>query len=233
MLDALIVQRFLISGDVNFAGILNIALDLRGEELFLDMYEDPEGVKQQFAKIAQIITRFVDFVQAKTGTNSISVDRTVRHISKPVMLHAQCTHTMISERDYEKFLLDFDVEWSRRYEAFGVHYCGGDPHRYAASYAKIAGLQFVDVGAGGDIAAMRRHLPRTFLNLRLDPVPLREEDPEQIRSTVIDMAKASGQPNLTGICCINMDDTVTDDRVTAILETVQELRRGTCTPEEV
>ncbi len=73
---------------------------------------------------------------------------------------------------------------------------------------------------------MRRHLPKTFLNLRLNPVTLREEDPEQIRSTVIDMAKASDRPSLTGICCINMDDTVTDDRITAILDTVQDLRRG-------
>ena len=231
--DQLEIRHGYLTGDVNFAGILNVALDLRGEELFLDMYEDPEGVKQQFAKIAQVITRFVDFVQAKTGTSSISVNRTVRHISKPVMLHSECTHTMISEKDYEKFLLDFDVEWSRRYEAFGVHYCGGDPHRYAASYARIPWLQFVDVGAGGDIAAMRRHLPKTFLNLRLNPVTLREENPEQIRRTVIDMAKASGRPSLTGICCINMDDTVTDDRITAILDTVQDLRRGTCTPEEV
>jgi len=227
--DQLETRHGYLTGDVNFAGILNVALDLRGEELFLDMYEDPEGIRRQFARIAQVITTFVDFVQARTGTSSISVNRTVRHLPKPVMLHSECTHTMISEKDYEDFLLDFDVKWSQRYDAFGVHYCGPDPHRYAASYSKIPGLQFVDVGAGGDIAVMRRHLPKAFLNLRIDPVTLRQEHQDQIRRKVISMAKASGQPGLTGICCINMDDAVTDDRIAAILDTVQDLRQGMCT----
>jgi hypothetical protein len=214
-----------VTGDVNFAGILNIALDLRGQDLFIDMYTDPEHIKHEFAKIAQVITRFVDFVVAKTGTSSISVNRNVRHLRERVVLHSECTHTMISEKDYERFLLEYDLQWNQRYEAFGVHYCGPDPHRYAASYAKIPGLHFVDVGAGGDVRVMREHLPGTFLNLRLDPVRLREQDPERIKDTVRDLAEASKDPALTGVCCINMDDTVTDERINAIFEAVSELRR--------
>ncbi|MBN1362723.1 MAG: hypothetical protein JW993_19145 [Sedimentisphaerales bacterium] len=213
-----------VTGDVNFAGILNIALDLRGQDLFIDMYTDPEHVRREFAKIAQVITRFVDFVMARTGTSSISVNRNVRHLREPVVLHSECTHTMISERDYERFLLEYDVQWSRRYPAFGVHYCGPDPHRYAASYARIPSLHFVDVGAGGDVGVMRDHLPATFLNLRLDPVRLREQSPERIKQMIGELAQASRDPTLTGICCINMDDTVTDERIDAIFEAVGNLR---------
>jgi len=220
-----------VTGDVNFAGILNIALDLRGQDLFIDMYTDPEHIKQQFAKIAQVITRFVDFVLAKTGTSSISVNRNVRHLREPVVLHSECTHTMISEKDYERFLLEYDIQWSRRYKAFGVHYCGPDPHRHAASYAKIPGLHFVDVGSGGDVRVMRDHLPGTFLNLRLDPVRLREQSPEQIRDIVQNLARASENPALTGICCINMDDTVADQRIEAIFEAVDDLRQHLGTGE--
>lgn len=215
-----------VTGDVNFAGILNIALDLRGQDLFIDMYTEPAHIKQEFAKIAQVITRFVDFVVARTGTSSISVNRNVRHLHKPVVLHSECTHTMISERDYERFLLEYDIQWSQRYEAFGVHYCGPDPHRYAGSYARIPGLYFVDVGAGGDVRVMRDHLPQTFLNLRLDPVQLREQSREQIGKIVRDLTAASRNPALTGICCINMDDTVTDRQIDAIFDTVNELRQG-------
>lgn len=214
-----------VTGDVNFSGILNIGLDLRGQDLFIDMYTDPDHVRQEFSKIAQVITRFVDFVVARTGTSSVSVNRNVRHLREPVVLHSECTHTMISERDYERFLLEYDVQWSRRYKAFGVHYCGPDPHRYAASYARIPGLSFVDVGAGGDVRVMRQHLPTAFLNLRLDPVRLRDQSPDQIRTIVQDLARASQSPTLTGICCINMDDTVTDAQVAAILETAAALRQ--------
>ncbi len=218
-----------VTGDVNFAGILNIALDLRGQNLFIDMYTDPEHIKRQFARIAEVITRFVDFVVAKTGTSSVSVNRNVRHLREPIVLHSECTHTMISEKDYERFLLEYDVQWSRRYPAFGVHYCGSDPHRYAASYAKIPALRFVDVGAGGDVQVMRDHLPGTFLNLRLDPVKLREQSPDQIGHMVRRLARASHDPTQTGICCINMDDTVTDERIDAIFEAVHDLRRDTGT----
>ena len=33
--------------------------------------------------------------------------------------------------------MPFDAEWSDRYRPFGIHYCGKDPHRYAASFAKL------------------------------------------------------------------------------------------------
>ncbi len=225
MCDQLQQTHGYLTGDVNFAGILNIALDLRGQDLFVDFYTDPDHIKQQFANIAQVITRFVDFVIARTGTSSISVNRNVRNLRDPVVLHSECTHTMISEKHYEEFLLKYDVEWSRRYKAFGVHYCGPDPHRYAKSYAKIPRLYFVDVGAGGDARVLRDHLPQTFLNMRLDPVRLREETPEQIRQIVHDLAEASRKPTLTGICCINMDDTVSDPQIGAIFDAVSELRR--------
>ena len=223
--DRLVAEHGYVTGDVNFSGILNIALDLRGQDLFMDMHADPEAVQQQFDNIAEVITRFVDFVQTKTGTSSISVNRNVRHLPRPVMLHSECSHTMISQQDYERFLLRYDLAWSRRYDAFGIHYCGADPHRHAAAFARIPQLRFVDVGSGGDIAVMRRHLPEAFLNLRLNPVTLGQQTQNEIRGTILDMVNASGTPHLTGICCINMDDQVGDDCVNAIFETVDELRR--------
>ena len=223
--DTLEQRHGRLTGDVNFSGILNVALDLRGQDLFIDMRTDPEHVRREFEKIANVITRFVDFVQAKTGTTSVSVNRNVRNLPRPVMLHSECAHTMISEQDYEDFLLPFDLKWSRTYESFGIHYCGPDPDSHAAAYSKIPDLHFVDVGSGGDIAKMRRHLPNAFLNIRINPVTLRELHTDQIRCSIKEMARLSGPPTLTGFCCINMDDTVTDDRISAIFETVHNLRR--------
>lgn len=223
--DTLLEKHGYLTGDVNFAGILNIALDLRGEELFIDMHTRPEETVRQFDNIAAVVTRFVDYVSSRTSTSSISVNRNVRNLSAPVVLHSECTHTMISVRDYERFFMKYDVAWARRYPAFGVHFCGPDPHRFAAAYGRVPGLAFVDVGAGGDVATMRKHLPGAFLNLRLDPVTLRDRDPGAIRETVRRLAGASGDPRLTGICCINMDDTVTDEQVAAIFAAAEELRR--------
>lgn len=212
-----------LTGDVNWGGILNIAMDLHGEEIFSDMMMTPEKVNEYFADIAAIIEKFTSFLIAETGTTSVSVNRNVRHLEKPVFLHSQCSHTMISEDDYQNFLLPFDLKWSNN-RPFGIHYCGSDPHRMAPLFAKIPHLDFLDAGWGGDIRILRKYLPETFINIRLSPVELARQSREEIRETIIRLVHESANPYLTGICCINMDDKVPNDRIDAIFETVAELR---------
>lgn len=214
-----------VCGDVNWSGILNIALDLRGQDLFVDMFTQPGDVQEGFRRIAEVIERFVAGVEGSTGTSSISVNRNVRHFARPVFLHSECSHTMISEAFYERFLMPLDAAWSERHRPFGIHYCGPDPHRYAQAFATLPHLDFLDVGWGGDVTRLRQFLPNTFLNLRLSPVEIVRQTTDEIRSTISRLVSESGNPYLTGVCCINMDDAVTDDKVSAVFETVAELRR--------
>jgi hypothetical protein len=204
---------------------LNLALELRGQELLMDLADQPERVSAFFGQIGCVIERFVGFVESKTGSSSISVNRAVRHRPGAVFLHSECTHTMVSATHYEEFLLPIDIAWSRRHQPFGIHYCGPDPHRFAVAYAKVPRLDFLDVGWGGDLRILRQHLPNTFLNIRLSPVEIINQTPEQIGSTVRRLVMDSGNPALTGICCINMDQRVSDAQVGAIFEAAEELRR--------
>ena len=214
-----------VCGDVNWAGILNVALDLRGQDVFVDMMTNPDDARQGFSRLADVIERFVGMVESQTGTSSISVNRNVRHFEKPVFLHSECSHTMISESFYEQFLMPFDVAWSHRHRPFGIHYCGSDPHRFAKTFAGLPHLDFLDVGWGGDVGTLRRFLPQTFLNIRLSPVEIIGWSADEIRSTIARLVSESGNPYLTGICCINMDDKVTDDKISAIYEAANELRK--------
>lgn len=222
--DSLKKKYGYLTGDINWGGILNIAMDLRGENIFLDMMMTPDEVKTYFAGIAEVIEKFTAYLLAETGTTSISVNRGVRHLQKPVLLHSECSHTMISAEDYENYLLPFDQEWSK-HRPFGIHYCGPDPQRMASAFAKIPHLDYLDLGWGGDVKILREHLPDTFFNIRLSPVEIARQSHDEIRETIIHLVNDSGNPLLTGVCCINMDDSVTDDRITAIFETVEELRK--------
>ena len=132
---------------------------------------------------------------------------------------------MISTEHYEKFLMPIDRDWSQKHRPFGIHYCGTDPHRYAEVFSRLPYLDFLDVGWGGDIKHLRTFLPRTFLNIRLSPVEILRQSPDEIRHTIIRLVEDSGVPHLTGVCCINMDEQVRDDQITAIFETVAELRK--------
>ncbi len=220
-----------VVGDVNWGGVLNLALDLRGQGIFLDLADRPAAARSFFVRIARVIDRLTAIVERETGSTSISVNRTVRHIRGPVFLHSECALTMISTRHYEDFLMPIDSAWSGKRRPFGIHYCGADPHRFADVFARLPHLDFLDVGWGGDVAALRRRLPETFLNIRLSPVEILRQSVEEVRRAVIDRVTASANPWLTGVCCINMDDRVTDDKVRAIFETVSEMRRGYFLPK--
>jgi hypothetical protein len=224
LMDSLKTRYGSLCGDVNWSGVLNIALDLRGQQLFIDMHDDPSRLQSYFRCISEVIEGFTAGVSRQTGTTSISVNRTVRFFRRPVFLHSECSNTMISAADYEKFILPIDSAWSRRHRPFGVHHCGTDPHRFAASYARIPHLDFLDVGWGGDIAELRAHLPRTFFNIRLSPLAIKTQTAAEIRETIRSLVHLSGDGTLTGICCINMDQDVEDEKITAILETASELR---------
>jgi hypothetical protein len=225
LIEALKARFGYVTGDVNWAGVLNLALDLRGQTIFLDMADRPEEVRACFGRIAEVIERFTAYIAWETGTTSISVNRTVRHLQGPVFLHSECALTMISASHYERFLGPFDKDWSERRRPFGVHYCGADPHRFADAFAALPHLDFLDVGWGGDLAELRRRLPGTFLNIRLSPVEIVSWSVDEVKRIVTERVTASADPQLTGVCCINMDDQVTDDRVRAIFETVFELRQ--------
>ena len=65
---------------------------------------------------------------------------------------------------------------------------------------------------------------QAFLNLRLSPVNVVKQTPEHIRQTVRQLVHQSENPWLTGVCCINMDEQVTDEQVAALLDEVESLR---------
>jgi hypothetical protein len=224
LMETLKKRKGHLTGDVNWSGILNIALDLRGENLFLDMSLNEQNTKDYFSRLSMVIDKFVSGIQKETGTSSISVNRNVRNLKSPVFLHSECSHTMISSEDYEKFLLPFDVAWSHKHRPFGIHYCGEDPHRHAQSFAKIPHLDFLDVGWGGDIKLLRKYLPDTFLNIRLSPVEIKKLSNDDLRMIITRLVRDSENPYLTGVCCINMDDEVDDSKIDTIFETVNDLR---------
>lgn len=219
LVEQLKAKHGYVVGDINWGGVLNIAIDVRGEEIFTDMLLKPEQTEIYFKKIAQVIDKFVWYIQSNTGTSSISVNRSARLFDYPVAIHSECSHTMISEDDYRKFLLPIDQEWSMRHVPYGIHYCGKDPHRMAEAFAEIERLTFLDVGWGGDVALLRKHLPETFFNIRLNPVDIQKYTYEELERNIRERVDASGSDlTLTGLCCVNMDKTVTDQRIREIHE---------------
>ena len=51
------------------------------------------------------------------------------------------------------------------------------------------------------------------------------QSPDEIREAIVTRVAESADPFLTGVCCVNMDDRVPDEKVRTIFETVSDLRQ--------
>lgn len=216
-----------VVGDINWQGILNVALDLRGEKIFMDMILSETRARRIFTAIARTIKEFVDYIRSETGTSSLSVNRTIKYIDPTINLHSNCAVVMISPQMYQDLLLNFDIELSEALHPYGIHHCGNNMHIHAKGYAKVEKAIFFDVGWGSDISTCRKILPNAFLNLRYDPVKMRVLQPEEISKDIEIMLNQSANPEKTGICCINIGWDVPDKNILTIIRTVEQYRQET------
>jgi uroporphyrinogen-III decarboxylase len=206
-----------VLGDVNTDGVLNTALALRGQALFLDFSDDPDLVEHLFAVIADTIAQVAQAIRGVSGTSSISVNRSIVHVDPRIFLHANCSLQMISPDLYRRFLLPCDAYLSEQLEPYGIHHCGSNFELFGDCYRRLEAV-FFDVGWGSDVQAARELFPDVFLNLRLSPVRMLNQPPEAIRQDVKGLLAGGHRPGLTGICAINLDYGTPDENVAAVLE---------------
>ena len=226
MMDDLEKKYGLIEGDFNWSGILNIALDLRGQQLFLDFFEQTNLVRHLFDVISETIVSFVKYILGRTGTSSLSVNPSVRNFSPQINLHSNCSIVMISPKQYEEFLLPYEKLLSQNLKPYGIHHCGDKMHAYAESYAKIGEVEFFDVGWGADISMCRKILPDAFFNIRLNPVRLLSCSASDVENDILNAVEANGSIDNMGLCCINMDYGTPDSNVRKIYEVAERLRNS-------
>ncbi|NJD03683.1 MAG: hypothetical protein FIA99_14060 [Ruminiclostridium sp.] len=208
-------------GDVNWSGVQNIALDLRGQQLFIDYYENHELVEHLFEIISKTLVEFVTYIRKRTGSSSISVNPSVRHFGPSVNLHSNCSVAMISNEFYEKFLLKYDNFLSANLQPYGIHHCGDNMDRVAEGYSKVNGVEFFDVGWGSDIRKCRELLPDAFFNLRLNPVKILTCSDNEVEEDIIKLVENNGGIRNAGICCINMDNGTPDINIKKVFDTAK------------
>jgi len=214
-----------VMGDINWQGVLNVALDIRGDDIFIDMLNNPKRARRIFNSITETIKYFVNYVKSETGTSSISVNRAIKFVNPEIDLHSNCSVVMISANTYRDILLEYDIKLAKALQPYGIHHCGNNMHIYADSYAQVPGVSFFDVGWGSDIAICREKLPKAFLNLRYDPVKIGKVEPGEVKEDINKMLKQLGNSEKSGICCINMGWDVPDKNILTVIETVEEYRK--------
>ena len=205
-----------VIGDFNTDGVLNTALQIRGQDFFLDLHEDPTLVEHLCEVITETQCRVAEYVRRRCGTCSIAVNRSIVHVDATMYLHANCSTQMVSPALFRKTLLPYERALGARLAPFGIHHCGNNLHLFAEGYA-TSGAVFYDVGWGSNVAKCSQALPDAFLNLRLSPVRMLSVGAEEVKEDVHQLLSAAGREEKVGVCCINMDAGTPDANVIAML----------------
>ncbi len=224
LMDALEEEFGYLEGDIPWDGVQNVALDLRGQQLFLDYYDNPDLVHHLFDVIARTIYLVADYVGRRTGTSSVSLNRIVASIDPRLHLHSNCSVQMISRATYEQFLLPWECWLAERLQPYGIHHCGDNLEHVIEAYARVPGLAYVDVGWGSDVAACRKALPDAFFSLRLNPARLRAQTPAEVRADTERLLDQAGPLDKVALCCVAMDACTPDENVRTIFEVADKVR---------
>ncbi len=222
-MDELEAEWGYLVGDMNTDGLLNAAYHFYGQELFIDFYEAPDRVRRLLEMIGELIVDVAGYIRQRTGGCSISVNRMVAQVDPHIFFHANCSVQMISPTNYREIQLPIEMHMADRIQPYGIHHCGDNLHKVAPVYAELP-LAMVDVGWGSDVDKVRSVLPDTFLNLRLNPVRMLQEGPQEIAADTRRLLEAAGSLEKVGICCINMDYGTPDKNINAMYEVVRQFR---------
>ncbi len=225
LMDVLEARFGRLEGDVNWEGVQNVALNLRGPQLFVDYYDNPALARRLLDIAWETITSMAAYVRRRTGSNSVAVNRVVGAVDAGISLHSNCTVAMISARTYRQYLLEYDRRMALELYPYGIHHCGADMHKVRSEYAQVNGAEFFDVGWGSDVAACRGALPNAVFSLRLSPVRVATLTPTQVAADTEGLLAAAGPLERAALCCINMDDTTPDENVRAIFAVAERYRR--------
>ncbi len=64
----------MIHGYLNYQGILNIATKVRGQDIFMDLFDDPGFVHRFFRHIARTIETTSKMIQARQRKSGFAID---------------------------------------------------------------------------------------------------------------------------------------------------------------
>jgi len=207
-----------VIGDLNPQGILNNAMCVADAEVFVLFMTNP-GLAQRLLRIVtEAMIQVVRYIKTRTGTSSVSVTNIVAQVNPSLFVTSNCSTTMIAPRTYRQFLLPGEQSLAEALPPFGIHHCGSDLARLAPEYRQVRGLEFLEVGWGSDVAAVRGLFPDLHLNARYSPVKMRDGPPATIEKDVKALIQAGKPLEKLSLSILGLDDTVPDEKVLAFFE---------------
>ena len=170
-----------VVGDINTTGVQNLALKLRGDQLYIDYFENPKLCHHLLKVCTESIIQLFRTVYQITGTGAIDV---TPMCDPKLFVLPNCTVEQISRETYERFVLPYDNRLADACHPVGIHHCGS-VNQVLEGYAKVHHLDFIEIGFGSDVKRARQVFgPKVAVNARINPVLMKNGAPQDVENEV-------------------------------------------------
>lgn len=203
-----------IRGYPNYQGILNIALKVRGNEIFTDIMDDPAFAHHFFRHIAQTILAVSGLIQARQRKSGFHVN---------LLSLSNCVMNMLSPGMYEEFILPYDRMLSKERERFGIHTCNWNVTPYINVLREIERIGYIDMGMASDMKKVREVFPEARRAVLYSPVALEQKSLEKLRA---DLEKIYNDLAPCDIVLADIESTTSDKRIKDFLSLADQILAG-------
>ena len=190
-----------IVGYVNWQGVLNNTLRLRGPEILTDLMVDPPLAHHVFEVVTETMIAGMKAVYERQRQSGV----VVRHATL-----SNCTVNMVSGDLYHEHLLPYDQRLSEAFDLFGIHNCAWNVDPYIDSYAGIRRLGYVDMGLESDLARVRACCPETRRAVMYTPKDLASKSLDELRA---DLTRIHRELGPCDVVMADIDHETPDERV--------------------
>lgn len=195
-----------IAGYLNcYQGILNSAFRLRGQDIFVDMIEEPDLVRFLFDHIYHTTLTIAKIVQKRQRDSGFFIDQ---------FSSANCVVNMISPSMYEEFVLPYDRKFSDEFPRYGIHTCNWNATPYIDVMRKINKVGYFDMGMETDMRKAQEQFPDARRGVLYSPIKVLRSSMTDIQ---MDFERIHRELGDCDIILADIDTDVPDERVQAIV----------------
>lgn len=202
-----------IHGYLNYQGILNVAVKLRGTEIFIDIIDDPDFAHHLFEHIANTIMQVSKLVQERQRKSGFDID---------LLSMSNCVMNMVSPDVYREFILPYDLMLSKEYRHFGIHTCNWNVTPYISVLREIDKMGYIDMGMMSDMEKVREIFTDARRAVLYHPVELEQKSIEEIAK---DIEKIYRELSPCDIVMADVTNTTKDQKVRQFLDLVSSFNK--------
>ncbi|MBI5091373.1 MAG: hypothetical protein HZB26_02905 [Candidatus Hydrogenedentes bacterium] len=200
-----------IEGYINWQGVLNNALRIRGPEVLTDLMTDPPLAHHLFEVVARTMIAGMKAVYKRQSESGVIV----RHATV-----SNCTVNMVSGAVYQEHLLRYDLMISNAFDHFGIHNCAWNVDPYIDAYSGIRRLGYVDMGLESDLSRAKELCPDTRRAVMYTPMDLASKSLEELQS---DLRRIYRELGPCDVVMADIDHETPDERVHAFARLAEDV----------